>query len=132
MTEFEARVFCHEYDHLLGIPYIHWRVCEGDIVIKDECITEEDKYENLFYAIDHYKNRIQDAKLHNPEMFRNQADSSNLMSFDSLGFNNGYRMNLNNKKLHFEDVMLMDIEKAIRKDLKLKLKRKTSENIVKN
>jgi hypothetical protein len=130
MTEFEARVFCHEFDHLLGIPFIHWRVCEGEIQIKDEFITEEDKYENLFYAIDHYKNRIEEAKLHNQDSFRNQPDSLNSNN-ENLGFNQSYRTNIHEKKLHFEDVMLMDIEKSIRKDLKLKLKRKTSENILK-
>jgi len=130
MAEFEARVFCHEYDHILGIPFIHWRVCEGDIIIKDEFITEEDKYENLFYAIDHYKNRLEEAKIHNQDIFRNQADSFNCMN-ENLGFTHSYRSDINDKKLHFEDVMLMDIEKAIRKDLKLKLKRRTSENILK-
>ena len=124
LTGFEARVFCHEYDHLSGIPFIHWRVCEGEIIIKDQYITAEDKYENLFYAIDYYKNRIKEAKLFHPQMFESGNSSSDL--FDRSI--NRDSTSCVNKKLAFEDIMLMDIEKAIRKDLKLKLRRETAEN----
>ena len=124
LTGFEARVFCHEYDHLSGIPFIHWRVCEGEILIKDEYITAEDKYENLFYAIDYYKSRIKEAKLFHPQMFESGDSFSNL--FDrNIHLDSKLCMS---KKLAFEDIMLMDIEKAIRKDLRLKLRRETAED----
>jgi len=41
---FPARVFCHEYEHLLGIPFIDWKVSLGEIEVIEGF---ENSYENL-------------------------------------------------------------------------------------
>lgn len=84
----------------------------------------------MYYAIDYYKNRIKEAKVYYPYLFRNDTESSNLFNKDvdvDLNENNGYHSTNINKRLSFEEIMLIDIEKGIRKDLKLKLRRETSE-----
>ena len=44
MLGFPARVFCHEYDHIHGIPFIDWRVSLGEIEIIQGL---EKDYDNL-------------------------------------------------------------------------------------
>lgn len=125
--DFEARVFSHEYDLLEGIPFLHWRVNEGDIKIKDE--FKED-FENLDLTIDYYKNRLRDARISAPEIF--ETFSLPLINVDKTDFEEHFLVQeelRNKQKLTFEDIMLIDIEKAIRKDLKLKLKKETSKQI---
>jgi len=125
LYDFEARVFCHEYDHLLGIPFIHWKVNTGDI----ELNTNE-SYSNLYYTIEYYKNRLRDTKLSDPSYFdffeteMRNIDNDNFMD-EQLMIDYELR---NKRKLSYDDVMLIDLEKAIKKDLKLKLKRETMEN----
>ena len=41
---FPARVFCHEYEHILGIPFIDWKVSLGEIEVIQGL---ENNYENL-------------------------------------------------------------------------------------
>jgi peptide deformylase len=41
---FGARLILHEIDHLLGIPFIDWKVSQGEIEILEEHI---DKFNNL-------------------------------------------------------------------------------------
>jgi hypothetical protein len=126
LYDFEARVFCHEYDHLAGIPFIHWKVSEGEI----ELFSNEG-YENLYFTIEHYKHRLRDSKITNPDYFHyfdNNLINSDKNEFldDQLMLDNELR---NKNKLSYDDVMLVDIEKAIKKDLKLKLKRETREDV---
>lgn len=126
LFDFEARVFCHEYDHLQGIPFVHWKVSEGEI----EVHTDEDDpsaSDNLKITLEYYRNRLRDAKRNNPEIFQYfespllNADEDNFLD-DNMQLDYEFK---NKKKLSFEDVMLVDIEKGIKKDLKSKLKRTT-------
>jgi peptide deformylase len=41
---FEARLIMHEIDHLMGIPYIDWKVSQGEIEVLEEY---KDKFNNL-------------------------------------------------------------------------------------
>jgi len=43
-TGFGARLILHEIDHLLGIPFIDWKVSQGEIEILQEY---SDKFNNL-------------------------------------------------------------------------------------
>jgi peptide deformylase len=45
LFDFEARVYCHGYDQVQGMPFIHWKVSQGEIEIKEEYKNE--KLENL-------------------------------------------------------------------------------------
>ena len=122
LFDFEARVFCHEYDHLVGVPFIYWKVSEGDIEVHSN-----DSYDNLKITIEYYKNRLSDARINDSSIFEYfetplvNADHDNFME-EQLQLD--YELK-NKKKLSFEDVMLIDIEKGIRKDLKMKLKKST-------
>ena len=118
MNDFEARVFSHEYDHLRGVPFIHWRVSEGDIELKDEY---DGQFDNLLYTIEYYKNRLTDQKLSQfnpfekfstPMINENDIETKYMIEIE-LSFNN---------KMNFEELMLIDIEKAIKKDLRMRLK----------
>lgn len=122
LYDFEARVFCHEFDHLQGIPFVHWRVSEGDI----EIISKE-SFENLQFTIEYYKNRLRDTKRSKPDVF--EFFDIPLLNLDQDALIEekmmvDYEMK-NKKKISYEEVMLIDIEKGIKKDLKLKLKRET-------
>ena len=48
LYDFKARVFHHELDHNLGMPFIHWKKSEGEIEIKEEFSKEN--FENLKYV----------------------------------------------------------------------------------
>ncbi len=117
LSDFDARVFSHEYDHIRGIPFIHWKISEGDIETKEEYNQE---FDNLMYTIEYYKHRIIDEKFSqfniyekfNTPMLNENDPEKKFMIENELSFNN---------KLNFEELMLIDIEKAIKKDLKLKL-----------
>jgi hypothetical protein len=128
LFDFEARVFCHEYDHIFGKPMIHWKVSEGDIEV-----TSEDSFDNLKSTIDYYKNRLIDAKTNDSSIF-NYLET-NLYNHNSDTYIEDQleladqTINKNDRKLSFEEVMLVDIEKGIRKDLKLQLRRDTQKII---
>jgi hypothetical protein len=102
----------------LGIPFIHWRISDCDIELKDEY---KDQFDNLLYTIEYYRNRLSDEKLSKPNLFEqfdlpiiNETDiDKQFMIEDELR---------NKNKLNFEELMLIDIEKAIKKDLRMKLK----------
>jgi hypothetical protein len=127
LLDFQARAFHHEYDHLIGRPFIHWKLNIGDIEIKDE--YKED-FENLAITLEHYRNRLRDAKLSKPDLFEqidipliNREENDDLMIH--------YELN-NKKQLSFEEIMLIDIEKGIRKDMKLKMRRDSLKDIKNN
>ncbi len=102
----------------MGIPFIHWRISDCDIELKDEY---KDQFDNLLYTIEYYRNRLSDEKLSKPNLFEqfdlpiiNETDiDKQFMIEDELR---------NKNKLNFEELMLIDIEKAIKKDLRMKLK----------
>ena len=48
LYDFKARVFHHELDHNNGKPFIHWKVSEGEIEIKEQFKNES--FENLKYV----------------------------------------------------------------------------------
>lgn len=51
-TNFAARVFLHELDHINGRMMTHWRISEGNIdVLEDHKL----KYPNLMTTVDFYK-----------------------------------------------------------------------------
>jgi hypothetical protein len=118
--DFQARMFSHELDHLRGIPPIHWKVSEGEI----EIIENINQMNNLQVTIDYYKCRLRDAKLAEPSAFERleipmiNSESSDIFE-EKLLVNEEFKKK---KNLSFQDIMLVDIEKAIRKDLKIKLK----------
>lgn len=125
LYDFEARLFHHEIQHLEGIPFINWKVSEGEIDIKDEYISQ---FDNLNYTIEYYKNRLRDTRKTQPNFFEefdinliNAADNVTSPEYLEEKVMMDYEFR-NKKKVSFEDVMLIDIEKAIKRDLKLKLK----------
>jgi len=44
MYDFKARMFLHEYDHIMGRTMTHWRLSEGNIDIVE---GDKDNYKNL-------------------------------------------------------------------------------------
>ena len=48
LAGFSARVFSHEYEHLLGIPFIDWKVSLGEIEVIEGL---ENNYVNLISVI---------------------------------------------------------------------------------
>ena len=48
LSGFKARLFLHEFDHLLGIPFIDWKISQGEIEILEE---EKSKFINLSLVI---------------------------------------------------------------------------------
>ena len=101
-----------------GVPFIHWRISDCDIELKEEY---KEEFDNLIYTIEYYRNRLSDEKLSKPNLFEkfdlpiiNEIDlDKQFIIEDELRIKN---------KLNFEELMLIDIEKAIRKDLRMKLK----------
>jgi hypothetical protein len=119
LHDFEARVFSHEFDHILGVPFIHWTVSEGEIELKGD--YKEEDFENLNTTIEHYRNRLYDEKQSKPTLF--EAFDVPFLHVDSLDEKFMISTDLKKKeKLNFEELMQIDIEKAIKKDLKLQLK----------
>lgn len=49
LYDFRARVFQHELEHNSGKPFIHWKVSEGEIEIKEE--YNDYSFVNLNYVI---------------------------------------------------------------------------------
>lgn len=44
LSGFEARMILHEMDHLLGIPFIDWKVSQGEIEILENYV---EKFQSL-------------------------------------------------------------------------------------
>ena len=44
LTGYDARIVLHEIDHLMGIPFIDWKISEGNIEIIEEF---KNNYETL-------------------------------------------------------------------------------------
>lgn len=59
LSNFAARVFMHELDHINGRTMTHWRISEGNIDILD---SHKVKYPNLMTTVDFYKSRFDEAK----------------------------------------------------------------------
>jgi hypothetical protein len=119
LHDFEARVFSHEFDHILGVPFIHWTVSEGEIELKEDYMEED--FENLLTTIEHYRNRLYDERLSKPNLF----ESFDLPFLNVEDRDEQFMLSTDLKKqdkLNFEEIMLIDIEKAIKKDLRLLLK----------
>ncbi len=123
LFDFEARVFCHEFDHLSGCPFIHWKISQGEIEL-----LSGDEWGNLESTIEFYKNRLRDSKRDDPVMFEHMLYNSDHDSFIDDALMMDFEMKTkkgSEKKLSYEDVMLIDIEKGIKKDLKMRLKRES-------
>jgi hypothetical protein len=101
------------------VPFIHWTVSEGEIELKDE--YKEEDFENTVHTIEHYRNRLYDEKLSKPNIF--ETFSTPLINVEDTDekFLIGTELKTENK-LNFEELMLIDIEKGIRKDLRMHLK----------
>lgn len=89
-------------------------------------------YDNLIYnyilnlkVLDYYRNRLRDVRKSKPESFEYFQNMHLMDGQDNTPFKDWDLAN--NMNLSFEDTMLVDIEKAIRKDLKIKLKQETRE-----
>jgi len=139
--DFEARVFCHEYDHLLGKTILNWNNSKGDIILdgeekfdrslkKDE---ENDKFEynNFLYTFEHYKNRILNRKEIMPTIFERfdvqlLNKEYDIFAEEQLSIQNELR---GKENFTLEDLMWLDLERAIRKDKKIKIKRKENSSL---
>lgn len=75
--------------------------------------------------MEYYRNRLRDVRKSKPESFEYFQNMHIMDTEDNTPFKDWDLAN--NMNLSFEDTMLVDIEKAIRKDLKIKLKQETRE-----
>lgn len=96
-------------DHLLGIPFIDWKVSQGEIEIlenyveKFQSLSAVHSLLSITQIIEFYRQRIKDFK------FYHIKDNTKI-KVDYL--------NDSQIQTSFDKCMLMDIEKNIRKDLK--------------
>lgn len=135
LTDFQARVFCHEYDHLIGKTILDWKNSNGDIIIEGEekfdrinYIQGEEiefKYKNFYLTWEHYRNRILYEGGNRPNIFEKfdiQLVNKEFDSFseEQLSIQNELR---GKKNWNIEDIMWIDLERAYRKDMNIKVKR---------
>ncbi len=83
------------------------------------------KYLFNLKVLEYYRNRLRDVRKSKPESFEYFQNMHVMGGEDNTPFKDWDLAN--NMSLSFEDTMLVDIEKAIRKDLKIKLKKETRE-----
>ena len=146
LRDFKARVFLHELDHVNGQTMAHWRVSEGNIDVLPE---KKKDHENLMTTVEFYKSKIDQMKAEYPEdhpVFFDGRNSENAVKDGKEWryFENEHRQELikgdNGKKVgeskiippSFEDSMLIDIVRAMRRDRREELRRrpkKTSREI---
>jgi hypothetical protein len=90
-------------------------------------ITSSESFDNLRSTIEFYFHRLSETnyKYHISQQFEAKIYNTDQDSFvkDMLEVEYDY---INNKPLTNDEVMLIDFEKGIRKDLKLQLKKKTA------
>lgn len=60
LSDFKARVFMHELDHINGRTMTHWRISEGNIDVIDE--EERENHINLMTTVEFYKDKIEEMK----------------------------------------------------------------------
>lgn len=75
--------------------------------------------------MEYYKNRLIDVKNSKPNSF-DYFQNMHIMDYENNTPFKDWDL-ANNVNLSFEDTMLIDIEKAIKKDLKIKLQKETRE-----
>ncbi len=136
--DFEARVFCHEYDHLLGKTILNWNISKGELIVEGEEKLErvnlnqqgdekENKieYKHFIYTLDYYKNRLINEKSIMPTIFE-QFDVQLLnkeyddFTEEQLSIHNELK---GKENWTLEDIMWLDLERAFRKDKNIKIKR---------
>ena len=59
LTDFAARVFLHEMDHINGRTMTHWKLSEGNIEVFE---GKENDNRHLMSTIDFYKSKIAEMK----------------------------------------------------------------------
>ena len=59
MTDFSARVFLHEMDHVNGLTMTHWKLSEGNI---DALDGKQDEHMHLMSTVEFYKSKITEMK----------------------------------------------------------------------
>lgn len=89
INSFQARVFQHEYDHIIGKMFIDWRVSQGEIEVLSTAIKD---YEEFNKVLTKYKKLISEVKKSHPEIF-DYYEKKEYLGEDTDGW---YKYNLKN------------------------------------
>jgi len=119
LRDFKAIVFLHELDHINGRTMAHWRVSEGNIDVLPEKVKN---YENLMTTVSYYKEKIDQLKADFDPNHPVFADGNVYEDIIKDG-EEWKQFNADDKKVGFkpmppafEDSMLIDIIRAMRRD----------------
>lgn len=114
----------HELDHINGRTMTHWRLSEGNV---DVLSGHEKSYPNLMTTVDFYKQRVSEAKSQFEESLNRDDrkykevvsdDGSTWKEFTPETREDIYKIKglSNDSKPTFEDTMIIDTIKAMRRD----------------
>ena len=125
--DFEARVVCHEVEHLNGRDMMHWAVSEGSVWIDNDF---EDQYEAFNKEIGNYEDKINEIKREDPTAFKRKMQikyqfekSGKKWNQLSKGYTEPQLFSNNTEK--FNAKFAIDMYKAAQKDKRKKeLKKK--------
>ena len=79
LKDFPARVFQHESDHVHGTDILDWRVCHGELEIKENALKD---YPNFDKALRKYKKAVDDIKKNFPNILNFYKDEKNFEEFE--------------------------------------------------
>ena len=144
LYDFRARVFLHELDHVNGKAMMHWRLNEGniDILPSADTLDPSEENPNLNATVNFYKFKIETLKRDFYQVFEDkrihdlviQDDDGSQTEWKKFrrdgrnergGVHGGEDMAQEEDQSapDFEDTMIVDTIRAIRKDRKLRVNR---------
>ena len=131
LFDFSARVFLHELDHIEGRTMTHWKISEGNI---DIIQGNEDRNKNLMTTVTFYKDKIEEMRNEfEEELFSDKRKYEDKLDEDDgqtwRKFKQSTRKDMLTEvdigqKPAFEETMLLDTIRAMRRDRKDYVKEK--------
>ena len=127
MHDFPARVFLHELDHIEGRTMTHWKISEGNI---DIIPGKEDTHRHLMTTVDFYKDKISEMKEQfDTELFVDKRSFEESVDKEDGDMWKHFKSQTRKELIQdvelspttkpaFEETMLLDTIRAMRRDRK--------------
>ena len=126
-------MFLHELDHLKGKSMMHWNISEGNIDVLPLEASANDDHVNLMSTVDFYRTKISSLKTHFSHMFDDnrrfevKQDSASTQDWKHFEHSRKGEIIMNgdpeSQAPSFEDAMITDTIRAIRRDNRTKAKK---------
>ena len=116
MHDFRARVFLHEYDHVIGRNIMHWHISEGNVEVLPVHVEES---RNLDDSIRYYRQKIEELRQEHPDSMDDRRTVSRTEQKGGESWNvfaKGSQQGRKVMDVSFNEAMIIDLIRSARRD----------------